>query len=154
VNRRMFLRGAGALASASVVRGLPREGATSSARSESAILRIIESYPSALVGGDVKRWESLFWLDDPNFTVIENDRAAVMGAEYIRQLSDLVSKRAGQPIGQRWYDTKVRFIADNCAYTTSLREELNDKKISRVTLLFIRKRTQWRIVHCHFSYVP
>ena len=118
------------------------------------ILRVIEGYSRAGESGDVGLWQSLFWLDDPRFSIIENDRPHIMGPEYINSLGELIRKRGKQPPKQRWHDTKVYMLDADQAYTISLREELNSKKSSRATFVFEKKKGQWRIIHGHFSYVP
>jgi len=119
-----------------------------------AIRNVIDNYPRALETADVDLWRSLFWTDDPRFTVIENDKPHSMGAEYIEFIADLLRKRGPQPPSQRWYDTKVYLLDPHHAYTVSLRDELNVRKTSRVTLLFLKMNGDWRVLHAHFSYVP
>ncbi len=116
------------------------------------ILEIIESYPQALANADA--WEKLFWLDDPNFTEIENDRRWLLGRDYIEMISGLIRKRAPSPPNQKWYDTKVYFLGPDVAYSVSLRDELNTNQTSRVTLIYLKKGDEWRIIHGHFSNVP
>lgn len=121
------------------------------------ILRIIDDYPNALERGDPRLWESLFWLDDPDFTVIENDKPHRMGREYIDFITGLIRERGKQPPGPRWYQTEVHFLSPGTAYTTSLRDEVFPDGItrtSRITLVFKKKAGQWRIIHGHFSVVP
>ena len=119
-----------------------------------AVRRVVEDYPRAIASGDVKLWESLFWLDDPNFSIIENDRPHLLGSEYIEFISGLLRKRGEQPSNQRWYDTKIFILGADSAYSASLREELNVKKTSRVTFILQKRKGEWRIIHAHFSYVP
>ena len=118
------------------------------------ILAVVQKYPRALETGDAALWQSLFWLDDPRFSVVENDRPHAMGREYIDSLTDMIRRRGAGSPAQRWYDTKVYFLAPDLAYTVSLRDELNIKKTSRVTLILAKKDGEWRVLHAHFSFVP
>jgi uncharacterized protein (TIGR02246 family) len=120
----------------------------------SAILRIIDDYPRAIAEGDADLFASLFWLDDPNLTIIENDRGMPMGREYIDTLVRMVRDRGRQPDNQVWHDTRCFSIAPDVAYTVSLREERNTSQLSRVTLVLVRKSGGWRILHAHFSVMP
>lgn len=128
-----------------------------SQESERAILATIDNYPRAFELGDPTLWEGLFWLADPQFTVIENDKPHLMGREYIDFITGLIRERGKQPPMPRWYKTNVRVLAPEIAYTTSLRDEVfpgEIEKTSRITLVFKKKNDQWRIIHAHFSIVP
>lgn len=103
------------------------------------ILQIIESYPQALANADAEAWEKLYWLDDPGFTEIENDKRWLLGRDYIEMISGLLRKRTPGPPDQKWYDTKVHFISPDVAYSVSLRDELNTNQTSRVTLIYLKK---------------
>ena len=118
------------------------------------ILQIITNYTVAGQTGNTGLWESLFWLDELGFTVIENDRPHVMGRKHIDFLTGISRERGPQPNNQKWYDTQVYFVSTDIAYTVSLCDEFNINKTSRVTLLFKKKHDEWRIIHGHFSFVP
>lgn len=118
------------------------------------ILSIIDSYTKALDTGDAALWESLFWLEDLNFSAIENDRPHVLDRRYIEQISQWLRESGPTEPNQRWYDTRVHFLTPDVAYSVSLRDEINTATISRVTLVYQRKGDQWRIIHGHFSNVP
>lgn len=124
---------------------------------EKAILAVIDNYVRAGELGDPGLWESLFWLDDPDFTVIENDRPHLMGREYIDFITGLIRERGKGSAGPKWYKTNVNILSPDIAYTTSLRDEVfpsGIEKASRITLVFKKKEGQWRIIHGHFSVVP
>jgi hypothetical protein len=55
---------------------------------------------------------------------------------------------------QRWYDTKVYLPSDDVAYSVSMRDEIDTKTTSRVTLVYLKKGNEWRIIHAHMSNVP
>ncbi len=130
-------------------------GVTSDATSQ--ILQVISDYAAALERGDAELWESLFRLNDPAFSMIENDRPHLMGREYIETIAEAIRQRGPQPDGQKWYATHVHLISDDIAYTTSLRDETfpdGAVRTSRVTLILKRSGNQWRILHGHFSFIP
>ncbi len=126
----------------------------SASRDNAEILRIIDSYTKALDSGDAALWESLYWLDDPAFSEIENDRPYFLDRSYIQQISAMLRKRGPATPNQRWYDTNVHILSPNVAYSVSLRDELNTKTTSRVTLVYLKKEDEWRIIHAHMSDVP
>lgn len=126
----------------------------STSQEQASVLRIIDSYTQALDAGDADLWESLYWLDDGNFSEIENDKPHVLDRSYIESISTALRRRGPVEPNQRWYDTKVHFLTPKVAYTTSLRDELNTSTTSRVTLVLVKKGGQWRIIHGHFSDVP
>lgn len=117
------------------------------------ILQIIDEY-AHMGHGNAERFASLFWLDDPNLSNVENDRPGLLGPEYIRFLVGLVREGGERPVNQRFWDTHVYLLTPDVAYSVSMREELNVKKTSRVTFVYQKKHGEWRIIHGHFSYVP
>ncbi|HIJ66419.1 MAG TPA: SnoaL-like domain-containing protein [Candidatus Hydrogenedentes bacterium] len=124
---------------------------------EAVILDVIDSYPRAFEFGDPSLWESLFWLEDPQFTVIENDRPHLMGREYVDFITGLIRQRGPQPSLPRWYNTEVHLISPDIAYATSLRDEVFPgglEKTSRITLVLKKRGERWKILHAHFSLVP
>lgn len=124
------------------------------ANDQAKILGIINSYTKALDTGDAALWESLYWLDDANFSEIENDRPHVLDRRYIEQIGEFLRKRGPAAASQRWRDTKVYFLSPDVAYSVSLRDEINTATTSRVTLVYQKKVDTWRIIHAHFSNVP
>lgn len=125
-----------------------------SSADERAISRIVADYSSALENGDPDLWERLFWSDDPHFSIVENDRPQMMGRAYIEFVSSLIRERGKQPPSQRWYETRVHVLGEQTAYSVSLRDEVNSGKTSRVTLIYMKRDGEWRIIHGHFSFVP
>jgi ketosteroid isomerase-like protein len=118
------------------------------------IHHVIQAYPEALANCDVTAWEDLFWLEDPSFTEIENDKPTFLNKQYIEMISDFLRKNTPGPPNQKWYDTKVFLLTPDIAYSISLRDEINTHQTSRVTLIFKKKGDEWRIIHGHFSNVP
>ena len=125
-----------------------------SASEQNRILTIIGSYTRALENGDAVLWESLYWLDDSNFSEVENDKPYVLDRGYIEQIGAAIRKRGPGKPNQRWYDTKVHFLSPDVAYSVSLRDEINTATTSRVTLVYQKKGSEWRIIHAHFSDLP
>ncbi len=56
----------------------------------------------------------------------------------------------------RFYDTKIHILSPEVAYSVSLRDQDEDGEVktSRVTLIFLKKENEWKIIHGHFSYTP
>ena len=121
---------------------------------QAKVLGIIDSYTKALETGDAELWESLYWLDDPGFSEIKNDKPHPLDRRYIEQIAAWLRKNGPSKPNQRWYDTRVFFLSPDVAYSISLRDEFNTGITSRVTLVYLRKAGQWRIIHGHFSDVP
>ena len=121
---------------------------------EQRIRSIIDAYARAVNGADADLLESLFWTDDPRFLEVENDRDEPFGAEEFHEVADWIRQHAKPGEKQRFYDTKVHILSPDVAYSGSMRDELEDGKTSRVTLVYLKKGDQWRVIHGHFSYVP
>jgi len=124
------------------------------AAQEQKIERILDSYVKAVNGADADLLESLFWTADPRFSEVENDRGKPLGAREFHEISDWIRQHAKPGNKQRFYNTKVYFLTPEVAYSVSMRDELDVKKTSRVTLIYLKRGEEWRIIHGHFSYVP
>lgn len=120
------------------------------------ILEIISSYVRAFETADADLMASLFWVDDPRFIEVENHIPEPFGRERFLWIMNWI--RENQPSGwkMRFYDTQVHLLSPEVAYSVSLREEEIEerKSSSRVTLVFLKKDEEWKIIHGHFSYVP
>lgn len=118
------------------------------------IQTIIDAYVRAVNGADADRLESLFWTADPRFSEVENDQPGPLDAKEFHAIADWIGQHGKPGKKQRFYDTKVHILTPNVAYSVSMRDELNTGKTSRVTLIYLKKGDEWRIIHGHFSYVP
>ncbi len=121
---------------------------------EKAILDAIKSYEDAVNRADPDALNDLFWLDDPNFSEVENNRPYPFGKEHFLEISEWIRNNAQPGRHQRFYRTDVYFLSREIAYTVSLREEIQENTHSRITLIFQKKGDAWKIVHGHFSRVP
>jgi len=119
-------------------------------------LEIIEEYVQAFEAADADQMAGLFWVDDPRFMEVENYIPEPFGKERFLWIMDWI--RENQPPGwkMRFYDTQVHLLSPEVAYTASLREEEieEERTKSRVTLVFLKKDGEWRIIHGHFSRMP
>jgi ketosteroid isomerase-like protein len=123
---------------------------------EDKILEAIETYVRAFENADADLMEGLFWKDDPRFCEVENDRPKPFGKETFLAIGEWIRKH-GKPGGKmRFYETNVHILSPEVAYSVSIRDEYEGEKAipSRVTLIFLKKEGEWKIIHGHFSYVP
>ncbi len=120
------------------------------------ILGLIAAYERAFEAADAEGMANLFWVDDPRFCEVENHIPEPFGKERFLWIMDWIRKN--QPPGwrMRFYDTRVHLLSPVVAYSISLREEEieGERTTSRVTLIFLKKDGEWRIIHGHFSRVP
>ncbi len=121
-----------------------------------AILALVDSYVEAVNSADASRLESLFWVDDPRFSEVENDRAMPFGSDEFLAITEWVRQHGSPGLKQRFFDTQVHLLTPEAAYSVSLRDEYvpGDTLRSRVTLVYLKRGAEWRIIHGHFSYVP
>lgn len=123
---------------------------------EKKILGLIQEYTNAFEAADADRMAALFWLDDPRFCEVENHIPEPFGKERFLWIMDWIRKN--QPPGwkMRFYDTRVYLLSPDVAYVVSLREEEieGERGSSRVTLIFLKKGGEWKIIHGHFSRLP
>jgi uncharacterized protein (TIGR02246 family) len=120
------------------------------------ILEIIETYVQAFEAADADLMASLFWVNDPRFIEVENHIPEPFGRERFLWIMDWI--RENQPPGwkMRFYETQVHLLSPEVAYSVSLREEEieGERGKSRVTLIFLKRGEEWRIIHGHFSRTP
>jgi len=121
---------------------------------ESRIRGVIDRYVDAVNQADAEKLAALFWVDDPAFSEVENDRPMPLGRREFLAICDSIRQHGKPGQWQRFHKTEVHLLSPDVAYTVSLREELNDHKTSRVTLVLTKRAGEWRIIHGHFSYVP
>ena len=119
------------------------------------ILEIIDTYVSAFEKADADLMESLFWTNDPRFIEVENHIPEPFGRKRFLAIMDWIRKYQKPGWRMKFYDTKVHVLSPEVAYSVSLRDQSEDGEVetSRVTLVFLKKEDEWRIIHGHFSYV-
>jgi len=120
------------------------------------ILEIIDTYARAFETADADLMESLFWIDDPRFIEVENHIPEPFCRDRFLWIMDWMRKHQEPGWKMRFYDTEVNILSPAVAYTVSLRDQDEDGevKVSRVTLVFVKKEKEWKIIHGHFSWVP
>lgn len=120
------------------------------------VLEIMDNYIRAFETADADLMESLFWVDDPGFSEVENHISEPFGRERFLWIMDWMRKHQKPGWKMKFYDTKVNFLSPEVAYSVSMRdqEENGEKRTSRVNLVFLKKRNEWKIIHGHFSFVP
>ncbi len=120
------------------------------------ILEIIDTYVRAFERADADLMGSLFWVDDPRFIEVENHIAEPFDRERFLAIMDWIRKHQKPGWKMRFYDTKVHILSPEVAYSVSMRDQSEDGEVktSRVTLVFLKKENEWKIIHGHFSYVP
>lgn len=120
------------------------------------VLRVVANYEKAINQPDPVLWLSIWDLQYHELTIIENDKPQTLGREYVEQIADWM-KTARPEKRQTWHTNRVYMLSPDLAYVVSLRTEHHmpeSQKESRVTLLVRKNETGWKIVHCHFSFVP
>ncbi len=120
------------------------------------ILEIIDAYVRAFETADADLMQSLFWIDDPSFIEVENHIPEPFSRERFLWIMNWMRKHQKPGWKMKFYDTKVNMLSPQVAYSVSLRDQYEDEeaKTSRVTLIFLKKGEEWKIIHGHFSFLP
>lgn len=122
---------------------------------EKKILGIIDKYVRAFEMADADLMQSLFWVDDPRFIEVENHISEPFGRDRFLWIMDWMRKNQKPGWKMKFYETKVKILSPELAYTVSLRDqEDGETRTSRVTFIFLKKENKWKIIHGHFSFVP
>ena len=121
---------------------------------EQGILTLIGTYAQAVNSADADLFENLFWHDDPRFCEVEVGRPWMSSRADLAELSEWIRQHGRPGNHQRFHDTAVHLLTPDVAYSVSLCDEFNPRKTSRVTLIYLRRGDEWRIIHGHFSPMP
>lgn len=94
--------------------------------------------------------------DDLHFSEIESDRPKPFGGETFTAIGNWIRRRGKPGYKQQFYEKRVHILSPEVTYSVSMPEEYEGEKTipSRLTLVYMKKRDEWRIIHGHFSYVP
>lgn len=110
----------------------------------------------AFESADPDLMQSLFWIDDPRFIEVENHIPRPFGRRRFIEIMDWIRKYQKPGWRMKFYNIEVNILSPEVVYSVSLRDQIEDgdAKTSRVTLIFLKRGGEWRIIHGHFSYVP
>jgi len=123
---------------------------------EEEVLQVIRNYESSINDANSVLWRSIWDLDYADLTILENDKPYRLGKPYVEQIA-LWMKTAKPEKRQTWHTNQVISLGSNLAYTLSLRTEHNmpdAQKESRISMVVRKSDDVWKIIHCHFSFVP
>jgi ketosteroid isomerase-like protein len=123
-------------------------------RIEEAIRRIIHAYEDAVNAADADALEALFWLDDQRFSEVQTHIPLPFGESTWREISESLRRSSRPGVKREFLGTWVFPLTEDVAYSVSYREETATGDRSRVTFVYLRRGSEWRIVHGHFSDVP
>lgn len=127
------------------------------AKEEAKILEVIKTYEQAFADADADGLADLHWLEDERFSEIEDMIPMPFGKKTYEKIADWIRKNAEPGTRQmKFHDPNVFFLAEDVAYLVAIQEIKTPKgeTKSRVTLIFLKKDGQWKIIHGHFSEMP
>lgn len=123
-----------------------------------AIMSMFDTYVRAFVRRDADVMQRLFWLDDDRFTEIEDHIQRPFGRDTFLKIMDWMrdNPRADEKRAMAFHDPEVMALAPDVAYSVALQEIITPRgtSISRVTLIYLKRDNEWRIIHGHFSALP
>jgi len=119
---------------------------------------VMATYVHAFEMADADLMRSLHWIDDPNFAEIEDTINEPFGHDKFLAFTDWTKRHRKPRRKMKFYDVKVNMLGPEIAYIIACQEisSSREKKvdISRVTLIFLKKADEWKIIHGHFSSMP
>lgn len=120
------------------------------------VLQVIRNYENSVNKPDSKLWLSIWNLEYEDLTILENDQPRKLGKGYVEHIAGWM-KTAEPAKRQTWHTNQAIALGSDLAYTVSLRTE-HDKppgqKESRISMVLRKTGGDWKIIHCHFSFVP
>lgn len=123
---------------------------------EDAVLRVVRGYESSVNKPNADVWLSIWDLEGDDLTILEHDKPQRLGKAYVEQIGKWMES-AHPEKRQTWHTNEVFPLGPGFAYTVSLRTEHskpNEEQESRVSMVMRKIDGKWKIVHCHFSFVP
>lgn len=122
------------------------------------ILAAMNTYVHAFETADAKLMQSLHWVDDPNFTEIEDIVSEPFGRDKFLSIIDWTKSGGRSARKMKFYNIKVNVLSPEIAYITAYQEirslKEDEASTSRVSLVFLKKANEWKIIHGHFSAMP
>lgn len=120
------------------------------------IEQILGDYVRAFENANADLMQSLFWYEDPRFIEVENHIPQPFSIDRFLFIMDWIRENQKPGWKMRFYDTQIHLLSPDVAYSVSMREQDEDGSMStsRVTLLYLMKDGQWKILHGHFSLLP
>lgn len=122
------------------------------------ILAIMNTYVHAFEMADAKLMQSLHWVDDPNFTEMEDIVSEPFGRDKFLSTIDWTKSGGRSAREMKFCNVRVNVLSPEIAYISAYQEILSLKEdeatTSRVSLVFLKKADEWKIIHGHFSPMP
>jgi len=115
---------------------------------EEKILALVDEYVNACLRGDVTALRRLYWLEDPRFSEVYAVSPLVR-----RPCASDAAAEAPPTVRVRPRHVRVHFLSLEVAYCLVPCEALATHPLnaSYITLLFLKKGSDWKIIHSHLS---
>jgi len=120
------------------------------------VLLVVRNYEESVNNPNSTLWLSIWDLQYDDLTILENDKPHTLGRKYVEHIAEWM-KTARPQKRQTWHTNCVFMLRPDLAYVVCLRTEHNmpeEQRESRISLLVRRSGSGWKIIHCHFSFVP
>ncbi len=119
---------------------------------------LLEAYKKGIDNADASALEALHWTDELEFRLIEDFIAKPFGAETFREIGDWIRENADPGyLSVEFHGLEFFQLADTVIYCTGIvRQSCEDEGPAdvRMTLIFLKRHSQWRIIHGHWSEMP
>jgi ketosteroid isomerase-like protein len=120
------------------------------------ILASLDSYCQAFADADAEAMQELMWFDDARFTEIEDHIPHPFGRETFLDIMDWIRNNAKPGNQMTFEEPQIFDLAGDVAYGVALQHITTEagSGTSRVTFIFMKKDSVWKIIHGHFSDMP
>ena len=118
---------------------------------------LLEAYKKGIDNADASALEALHWADEPEFRLIEDFIAKPFGAETFREIGDWIRENADPGyLAVEFRELELFQLCENVVYVVGIVQQSCDEGPAevRMTLIFLRREGQWRIIHGHWSDIP
>lgn len=117
---------------------------------EDRILSLVDEYVTAWWRGDISTLCQLYWVEDPRFTEVYVARPP---AHRPHDSNDALPPEPSARVRAALRRVRVHFLSLEVAYclVPCAALDMSEHGAYHITLLFLKKGNDWKIIHSHFS---
>jgi ketosteroid isomerase-like protein len=126
-------------------------------KTKKEIQQILDLYKKGIDNADADALEALHWADEPEFRLIEDFIQKPFGAETFREIGDWIRENADPGyLDVEFREMELFQLCEDVVYAVGIVRQSCDEGPTevRMTLIFLRRKGQWRIIHGHWSDIP
>ncbi|GEM_PF-6773338 len=120
---------------------------------EKDMLAVVEQYEKAANTGDIKAFEKILALEDPQFSEYEGHVPDLIGKKGVYDILNWRKEHPEFKYKAVYSNRRAFLLSETTGYVTAICKSKSDhgENVSRVTFVMKRTDGEWRIIHGHWS---